>query len=474
MKKTRMRSAFNVLVVEDNPDLSRLMQKRLLREGFNVYNATNGSDAISWLTSHNDTLLLLDYLLPDMTAKEIINALERKQCSVPFIIITGHGDEKIAVEMMKRGAKDYLVKGADFTDILPHVVKRVVQDLIRERELNAAERAVAESQKQLSVLYKVSSAISQTIDMDKLFTVIFDTITDIDLLDVEKKIGLFFLEDDRLRLASHKGFPRELVDDHRSLKVGECLCGLAAKEKKVIISRNCRSDRRHTMTYPEMADHGHIIIPLNARGKVVGVLCLYLPPDIDVEENKMKLLDAIGNQIGVAIDNARLYEEAKKFALHDPLTGLANRRMMRIVFERTLSRARRTGESFSVIMLDIDHFKNYNDTHGHSEGDRLLVALAGLIVKETRKIDLVVRYGGEEFLVLLPETDMSRACEVAERMRHTVEQRSETTISLGVASYDKKMRTEKELISNADDALYKAKKRGRNMVVASDRRKKKK
>jgi diguanylate cyclase (GGDEF)-like protein len=471
MEKTQIRKMPSVLVVEDNEDLSRLMQKKLLREGFNVQSASNGEDAISWLTSNEDSVLLLDYFLPDMTGKQVIKSLEKKNYSVPFIIITGHGDEKIAVEMMKQGAKDYLVKGTDFIDILPHVVTRVINDLTREKELDAAERAVAERQKELSVLYKVSSTISQTIDMDKLFTVIFDTVTDIDILDIEKKIGIFFIQDDRLMLVSHEGFPQALIDNHRAIKVGDCLCGLAAKEKKVIISRNCNNDSRHTMNYPEMTAHGHIIIPLNARGKVIGVLCLYLPPDVEVEENKIKLLDAIGNQIGVAIDNARLYEKAKKYALHDPLTGLANRRMMDIVFERNLSRAKRTSEPFSVIMLDIDHFKKYNDTNGHAEGDKLLVALAGLIVKETRKIDLVVRFGGEEFLVLLPETDLNRAGEVAERMRNSIEQQAETTISLGVASYDKKMLSEEELIRSADEALYKAKERGRNLVVVSERRK---
>jgi diguanylate cyclase (GGDEF)-like protein len=454
--------------VEDDDDLNHLMQKTLQREGFSVESVTNGADAVSRLTGDRNTIMLLDYLLPDMTAYDVVESLSGKEFSVPFVIITGHGDEKIAVEMMKNGARDYIVKNPDFIDILPHVIKRVVNDLKMEKELAEAERAVAESQNELSILYEVSSAISRTIDLNELFTIIFDTITGIDVLNIEKKGGIFFIEDDRLKLVSDLGFPDGFIDDHKNLKVGDCLCGLAAKNKEVIISSNCMTDKRHTIMYPGMAEHGHIIIPLNAMGMVKGVLCLYLPPDVRVDESKMKLLDALGNQIGVAIDNARLYEETKKFSLHDPLTGLANRRLMHIVFDRSMNRAKRFREPFSVIMLDVDNFKDYNDTNGHSEGDKLLVGLAGLIVHETREIDLVVRYGGEEFIVLLPETDLDKACEVAERMRSAAEKKCAATISLGVSSYNMNMQTKDELIRDVDEALYNAKKRGKNRVEVNN------
>jgi diguanylate cyclase (GGDEF)-like protein len=466
-----MKTKMTILVVEDDKDLNHLMQKTLKREGFCVESVKNGADAITRLTGDRNTIMLLDYILPDMTAYDVVEALSGKEFSVPFVIITGHGDEKIAVEMMKNGARDYIVKNPDFIDVLPHVIKRVVNDLKIEKELADAERAVAESQKELSILYEVSSAISQTINLNELFKIIFDTITGIDILNIEKKGGIFFIEDDRLKLVSHMGFSDSLVDHHKNLRVGDCLCGLAAKNKEVIITSKCTTDKRHTIAYPGMTEHGHIIIPLNARGMVKGVLCLYLSPDVRVDESKMKMLDALGNQIGVAIDNARLYEETKKFSLHDSLTGLANRRMMHIVFDRSINRAKRYKEPFSVIMLDIDYFKKYNDTHGHFAGDRLLVELAGLIVHETREIDLVVRYGGEEFIVLLPETDLDKACEVAERMRETIEKKCATTISLGVSSYNMNKQTKDELIKDVDGALYNAKKRGRNRVEVKQNKK---
>ncbi len=337
-----------------------------------------------------------------------------------------------------------------------------------EKKRKQAEEEVLISHSELLVLYKVSSAISQTIDTDKLFDIVLDTVTGLDILNLERKGGIFIVEGDRMKLVSHLGHPEVFLNLHKDMKVGDCLCGFAAKTGEIVISNNSDKDCRHTICYPEMTPHGHIIIPLKARDKVVGVLYLYLPTDFGIDESRLKLFTSIGNQIGVAIDNSRLYEETKKFSLHDPLTGLANRRLMDIMIEKSLARVRRFKTSLSVIMLDIDHFKKYNDTYGHTAGDNLLVQVAKLILKMTRQIDLAVRYGGEEFLVLLPETELTRASEVAERIRKTVEEKTVVTISLGVSSYHKGIEKEEDLIKKADEALYKAKQKGRNRVEISE------
>ncbi len=159
-----------------------------------------------------------------------------------------------------------------------------------------------------------------------------------------------------------------------------------------------------------------------------------------------------------------LIKETKELSLHDPLTGLANRRLMDYVLETEFARARRTEYPFSVIMLDIDYFKNYNDTYGHTVGDKMLVNLAKIISREVRHVDLGVRYGGEEFLIILSETGLSEACEVAERIRREVEEEAGITISLGVSSYNHNMMEKQEIISRADEALLRAKQKGRNRI----------
>lgn len=160
---------------------------------------------------------------------------------------------------------------------------------------------------------------------------------------------------------------------------------------------------------------------------------------------------------------SRIYEEAKELSLHDPLTGLANRRLMDIVLERNIAMAKRGTNTLSVLMLDIDYFKKYNDTHGHQAGDRLLVSLGKVLTEEIRGADLVARYGGEEFLLLLPDTDMEGAFNLAERIRNMVFGSMGITVSLGAAVY-RVSENVSELVERVDRALYRAKEDGRNRI----------
>lgn len=335
------------------------------------------------------------------------------------------------------------------------------------RDISDRKRAEAEllqKQSELLISYKISSAINETIEMYKLFDIILETVTNINFLSIKRKGGIFLIEDDKMHLVSHLGHPDDFLRLHRDMRIGTCLCGKAAETGEIILCKNADDDDRHEIRYPEMSPHGHVIIPLKAKLKTVVVLYLYLPVDFEIDEPKVRLLHSIGNQIGLAIENARLYEETKKFALYDPLTKLSNRRMLDIEIERSLARAKRLDVPFSIILIDIDHFKKYNDKYGHIAGDRLLVNIAGIILKESRGADLVARYGGEEFIILLPDTKLAMATEAAERIRKAVENKSDVTISLGVASYFKEIKTEEELINRADEALYHAKHRGRNRV----------
>lgn len=164
-------------------------------------------------------------------------------------------------------------------------------------------------------------------------------------------------------------------------------------------------------------------------------------------------------------------------ASRDPLTGLYNRRQLALDLQRELSRAKRYSTPLALIMADVDFFKNYNDTNGHLAGDEILRQLAGLFVSNTRDMDTVYRYGGEEFIILLPQTDLAGAVAVAEKLRQKVEKHSfphgekqpggRLTISLGVAVYPDHAKDAQGLILGADRAMYRAKKEGRNRYATA-------
>lgn len=149
-----------LLVVEDDEGLSRLIQKNLQRAGFRAEGASNGAAAVAWIVNNSTPLLLLDYRLPDMTGIEVMETLAERGCNVPSLVMTGHGDEKVAVEMMKLGARDYLVKDAAFLDLLPSVVKRVARELATEKQLaNAEEELRAKNEELEQSLHMLRQAL---------------------------------------------------------------------------------------------------------------------------------------------------------------------------------------------------------------------------------------------------------------------------------------------------------------------------
>jgi diguanylate cyclase (GGDEF)-like protein len=159
------------------------------------------------------------------------------------------------------------------------------------------------------------------------------------------------------------------------------------------------------------------------------------------------------------------YKDLEKEALIDPLTGLFNRRYMDDAIAREFLNSKRYGRNLSVLMLDLDHFKAYNDMYGHLAGDEVLKDAASLFVDSVREVDIIARYGGEEFMVILPETPPDLAHVVAERIRSSVAANSPVTLSIGLASFPEDASELNELINNADAALYRAKESGRNLTV---------
>lgn len=162
-----------------------------------------------------------------------------------------------------------------------------------------------------------------------------------------------------------------------------------------------------------------------------------------------------------------LLEANKKLealALTDPLTEISNRRAIFNKFQEELERSSRYQRTFSIILLDIDNFKKFNDTLGHLEGDKILKHVAKILTTQVRKIDSVGRYGGEEFLIILPETNVHDAKEISERLKNAIQKETVVTVSMGLASNTAQSTTLEDLLSHADKALYEAKKNGKNRV----------
>lgn len=217
-------------------------------------------------------------------------------------------------------------------------------------------------------------------------------------------------------------------------------------------------------------------VPLMAQGEALGTLYLNSLKGGQLTEAKQRLAVTVAEQVALALANLKLRETLRGQSIRDPLTGLFNRRYLEESLERELHRARRNQHSMGIIMLDVDHFKQFNDTFGHEAGDALLQELGLLLQRYTRGVDIACRYGGEEFLLLLPEASLDITRQRAEQLREEVKQLKvqyhrqllgPITLSLGVAILPEHGTTARSVIQAADTALYSAKAEGRDLVVTA-------
>lgn len=329
--------------------------------------------------------------------------------------------------------------------------------------------------KDLAMLYSVGQSVNSTIDQEELFDTICQNLPRqvgihefaILLLDPEYQV---------LRVKAAWGFPHLERIRGMSFSMGEGITGLAAKSGRVVYLRDVRKDKRYLHYRGEHQRTGSFLsVPLHYKGELIGVMNCGRNKVDDFSRNEIKLLQLVANQIALSIANARLYAKTRELSVRDELTGLYNRRHFLHVLQLEWKRASRFHHPLSLLMIDVDHFKKYNDSHGHKEGDRVLKHMGNLLVKTLREVDTLARFGGEEFVVLLPDTDRSGALAVGEKLRRVVESEQfsltdqhqlPVTISVGMANYPEDVREQEDLIDHADIALYDAKDQGRNRVVA--------
>ena len=289
-----------------------------------------------------------------------------------------------------------------------------------------------------------------------------------------------------------------VLNSSRNLLEMAASWGAPTSSREVFEPDECwglRRGRVHTVTDAEglLCQHlhhspagGSICVPMVAQGDTLGVFYLeglsagpelVVGPADETKDSGRLLAVAVAEHLSLAVANLKLRETLRSQAIRDPLTGLFNRRYMEETLEREVPRALRKGTPLTVVMLDIDHFKNFNDVFGHDAGDALLHALGTFITSHVRAEDVACRYGGEEFTLILPEIGAEAACARLEGLREgvrllKVEHRGlplgPVTISMGVASLPEHGRTGETLLRSADTALYRAKKEGRDRIVLAN------
>ena len=218
--------------------------------------------------------------------------------------------------------------------------------------------------------------------------------------------------------------------------------------------------------------HSLLCVPLITKAKKFGLVLIEHKYFNAFDDNNLRLLNIIGQQVGIAMENVELYQRMHEMATIDSLTGIYNRLYFQERLREEFANAKKENYDLSLAIMDIDHFKRFNDTFGHPFGDKVLKHIAHLMKKSLRSGDIIARYGGEEFVILLPRTSVKEAYDKVERLRNIVAKttikdelvEASVTVSFGVSSYPEFANTESELLKTADNALYDAKESGRNCV----------
>ena len=283
---------------------------------------------------------------------------------------------------------------------------------------------------------------------------------------------LLLLEDEKFRVMAARGSTDTAQLGGHTYRDNNFLIEKIVQTKKAYIVDDAQSNSKISLVDTVQNVRGWMGVPLLWHGEIVGILTVdsYQPGLYHTAH--AYLAETFANGAAIAIENARLYKEAQTLATIDSLTGLTNRRSFYALAENEFVRSKRYGHPLSLIMIDIDHFKSVNDSYGHAIGDAVLKMLTQKVRLELRQTDIFARFGGEEFMVLLPETDTLNAVQVAERIRNCIaetpvsveEHKIMVTISLGIAEYDETCINLDDLLNRSDKALYWAKQIGRNRV----------
>lgn len=338
------------------------------------------------------------------------------------------------------------------------------------------EKVELEQKKYIKALLDTAEALNSTLDLDTLMDRILENSEKV----IPSETGaILLLENGYLKVMRGRGYiERGLADIslNHPMKISGKPNMLWMLETGQPIAIPDTTKYPGWSPIPEnLWVRSYLGVPLKVHDRVMGFISLFSDiPNTYTDQDKERL-KPFANQAAIALENARLYSETQKKADTDSLTGLKNRRSFFEMGAREIERAIRFEHPLSALMIDLDHFKDVNDTYGHPIGDKLLVELAEVFRTKLRNVDLVARYGGDEFIILLPENNLKAAMEVGGRLRQNLEKahvitgqgKASVTASIGVAALTEGMTTLSALIEAADRALYNAKKFGKNRVISN-------
>lgn len=452
-----------VLVVDDLEPNVKLLEAKLRAEYFDVIGVFSGQEAIETAKAEQPDIILLDVMMPGMDGYETCRALKSttETMHIPVVMVTALDQQSERVEGLEAGADDFLTKPVDDVALFARV-----RSLARLKMMTDELRMRHSTGKGLGVIENIDYADDS--EMSRRVLIMDDRADQIDRLKsiLGDACEVSAETDPEIALSRARSSDFDLIIINLSIESTDplrlCSTLRSFEETRLtpILTIVREGDTRKLVRALDIGVNDYVTRPVASEE---------LMARVTTQLRRTHNLEKLRNS----------FQASLEMAVTDQLTGLYNRRYLASHLSAMFDRAYWTGRSLSVLVLDIDHFKHINDTYGHDVGDKVIQGFADRISGAIRGIDLACRYGGEEFLVAMPDTDINFARIVAERLRQDIAGEKfilnngrdivEVTVSIGIASTDSStdVDTAQKLIKRADEALYEAKESGRNKVILS-------
>ncbi len=450
-----------ILVVDDSR-YHRELARDVLASRADVECCQDGRQALAALERQPADLVLSDLSMPGLSGLELLARVQREHPGTDFVLVTAHASVDSAVEALRMGAVDYLQKPVRASDLI-----LITERTIARRGLLAENRRLRDE----VMVLEACKALTACLEPEDVFAVGLDLVVQA----AGSQLGLCTYL--RPAMPGSDGFHARGLSEH-----AEALL----RDRLVLGKRMALEDEDH----PSRQTEGPLVDALREAGQPVQEILLVpvrgaeteggffavVSPEAAFDESAVERAGIVSSHAGVALQNAERYHRARERAFVDDVTELYNARYLLEAIEREVRRAERYGSPLSLVFLDLDRFKLVNDHHGHIVGSNVLRQLSQVLLQCVRTVDTVARYGGDEFTMILVDTDEDVAQNIAERIRQTVEATAfegtagealHVTCSVGLATFPAHGAGREALLDAADKAMYRAKSEGRNRVCSA-------
>lgn len=486
---------FNVLVVKANI----YVEKQWYSEADDIYKEAlliaKNIDCFIWVVEILFNWIALDLKMKNFDIaisklQEIESIRENNGASIDEALFCKFSSEAYKGLGMYKKAYFYLERYVEFKKEAEKN-KNIKLDILNDKKQQLIEKTYKVLYKQAEALYKVGQSIISNLEKEDILNVIISevkSLIEFDLLQIviydesicKYKYELILKEKERIsvdnRYVNENTFTSYCINNKKEILIGDII-----KEYKKYISGDIEALENNKID--QNLESGRIaqslmFVPIIIGENIIGVISTQHCEKSKYGIKELTTLKILSTYIGIALENSRLYKEVKYSATHDVLTNIYNRREVLKRYYKLYNKGKHEGFNLSVMMIDIDNFKNINDVYGHQCGDEAIKNVAEAINYSIRKCDIVGRYGGEEFLVVVVDTDDTNTEIIAERIRQNIENLNfvfedkgqvDLTISMGVKLIDNYEIQANKIIGIADEALYKAKNSGKNKVIISEK-----